>query len=76
MPAPLFVVSTQTIVPVEHDVAPFLHGLVGWHAWPAVHDTQLPPRHTRFVPQTVPSGWFEPLSVQVAAPVEQESVPV
>ena len=76
MPAPLFVVSTHVIVPVEHAVAPFLHGLVGWQAWPAVHATQLPVRHTRLVPQTVPSGWFEPLSVQVAAPVEQVSVPV
>ena len=29
VPAPLFVVSAQTIVPVVHEVAPFLHGLVG-----------------------------------------------
>jgi hypothetical protein len=41
-----------------------------------VHDTQLPVRHTRFVPHGVPSGWFELLSVQVAAPVVQVSVPV
>ena len=41
-----------------------------------MHDTQLPPRQTRFAPQLVPSGWFEPLSVQVAAPVVQLSVPV
>jgi len=32
VPAPLLVVSVQTIEPVEHDVVPFLHGLVGWHA--------------------------------------------
>ena len=32
VPAPLLVVSMQTMVPVVHDVAPFLHGLVGWHA--------------------------------------------
>ena len=32
VPMPLFVVSTQTIEPVVHDVAPFLHGLAGWHA--------------------------------------------
>jgi hypothetical protein len=29
VPVPLLVVSVQTITPVEHDVAPFLHGLVG-----------------------------------------------
>jgi len=30
VPAPLLVVSTHTDRPVAHDVAPFLHGLVGW----------------------------------------------
>ena len=32
VPTPLLVVSVQTIVPVVHDVTPFLHGLVGWQA--------------------------------------------
>jgi hypothetical protein len=75
VPEPLLVVSVQTIVPVEHVVIPFLHGLAGWHAWPAVQDTQAPARQTRFVPQAVPSGWFAPLSVQTGLPVEQLSVP-
>ena len=30
VPALLLVVSTHTDTPVAHDVAPFLHGLVGW----------------------------------------------
>jgi hypothetical protein len=29
-PAPLFPLSTQTDEPVEQDVTPVLHGLVGW----------------------------------------------
>lgn len=66
----------QTIEPLVHTVAPFLHGLAGWQAWPAVHDTQLPALHTRFVPQAVPFGWLLPLSVHTAVPVEQLSVPV
>ena len=41
-----------------------------------MHDAQLPTRHTRFVPQGVPSGWFDPLSLHVDAPVVQVSVPV
>jgi hypothetical protein len=76
VPWPLLVVSLQVIVPLAHEVCPFLHGFVGWHAWPAVHDTQLPALHTRFAPQTVPLGWFVPLSLQTALPVEQSSVPL
>ena len=30
-PCPLLPLSTQTDEPVEHDVWPVLHGLVGWH---------------------------------------------
>src|SRR5262245_50687332 len=40
-----------------------------------MQETQLPARHTRFVPHIVPSDWFCPLSVQTALPVEQSSVP-
>jgi hypothetical protein len=76
VPEPLLPLSTQTGAPVAQDVTPVLHGLVGWQAWFAVHDTQLPPLQTRFVPQLVPSVWFCPLSVQVGVPVEQFSVPV
>jgi hypothetical protein len=56
VPAPLFPFSAHTGAPVAHDVAPVLHGLVGWQAWPAVQETQLPVLHTRFVPHVVPSA--------------------
>ena len=75
-PCPLLPLSTQTDEPVEHDVVPVLHGFVGWQVWPAVHETQLPLLHTRFVPQVVPSATFDPLSLQTGAPVLQLSVPV
>jgi hypothetical protein len=55
VPMPLLPVSTHTDAPVMHDVAPVLHVLVGWQAWPAVQETQLPVLHTRFVPHGVPS---------------------
>ena len=42
---------------------------------PRCTTTQLPALHTRFVPQTVPSGWFEPLSVHIGVPVEQVERP-
>ena len=76
VPIPLLPLSTQTDEPVEHDVVPVLHGFVGWQVWPAVHETQLPLLHTRFVPQVVPSATFDPLSLQTGAPVLQLSVPV
>jgi hypothetical protein len=76
VPTLLLVVSVHVIAPLMHEVVPFLQRFVGWHAWPVVHDTQLPALHTRFVPQLVPFGWFEPVSLQTALPVEQSSVPV
>ena len=51
----------------------------GWSAdtpGPRCTTRSCPRWHTRFVPQAVPSGWFEPLSVQIGAPVVQVSVPV
>ena len=75
VPGALLVVSTHAEVPVAHDVVPFLHGLVGWQTVPAVHDTHMPVRQTRFVPQDVPSVRFVVASVQVAAPVVQDCVP-
>jgi hypothetical protein len=76
VPGVLLVVSMQACVPVMHDVTPFLHGLAGWQAWPAVHDTQLPALHTRFVPHVVPLATFAPLSVHTGLPVLHVSVPV
>ena len=55
---------------------PFLHGFVGWQAWPAVHDMQLPVLHTRFVPHGVPSATLVLLSVHTGLPVVHDSVPL
>jgi len=55
-PAPLLPLSVQTEAPVAHDVTPVLQGLVGWQAWPAVHDTHIPVLQTRFIPHAVPSA--------------------
>lgn len=55
-PAPLLPFSMQTGAPVAHDTTPVLHGLVGWQACPAVHDTHIPVLQTRFMPHIVPSG--------------------
>jgi hypothetical protein len=76
VPTDLLVVATQTELPVEHDVLPFLHGFVGEQVWPAVHDTQAPPLQTRFVPQAVPSAKFVPWSAQVGVPVTQVRAPL
>jgi hypothetical protein len=67
-------VSEQAIAGAQVCV-PAWHGLVGVQARPAVHDTQLPLLHTRFVPQVVPLATF-PDAVQTGAPVVHDVVPV
>jgi hypothetical protein len=69
IPVGLFPVSTHTCDPVAHEYIPVLQGLVGWHAPPAVHDTHIPARHTRFAPHIAPSASAIAVSVQTAAPV-------
>jgi hypothetical protein len=76
VPAGLLPLSTQTELPVAHDVMPSLHGLAGVQAAPAVHGTQLPALQTWLVPQPVPFGTAVPLSWQVGVPVVQVSVPL
>jgi hypothetical protein len=76
VPAALLAVASHTGDPVVHAIAPLLQGSVGWHVAPVVHETQLPARQTRFVPQAVPSATATLLSVHVGVPVEQLSVPV
>jgi hypothetical protein len=49
--------------------------LAGVQLPPAVHETQLPPLQTLFVPQEVPFATL-PVSAQTEAPVTQEVVPV
>ena len=75
VPKALLVLATHSDAPVEQEVAPFLHGLLGWHEVPAVQAMQLPlPLQTWLVPQVVP-----PVLLVVAThwddPVEQEVAP-
>ena len=75
VPVATFPVSAQTAAPVAHDVAPVRHALAGVQLTPAVHAPQVPPSHTLFVPQEVPSATF-PVSAQTAAPVAHDVAPV
>jgi hypothetical protein len=67
-------VSAQVIVG-EQVCVPAWHGFAGMQDSPAVHDTQLPELHTRFVPQEVPLATFAD-SAQTGAPVLHVVVPV
>ena len=69
VPADAFPDDTQTGLPVVQEIVPpSLHGSPVEQAAPALHATQLPPLHTRFVPQVVPSGAV-PMAWQTAVPV-------
>jgi hypothetical protein len=76
VPTGLLPLSTQTEDPVAHEVRPSLQGLAGEQVTPAVHETQLPALHTRFVPQVFPSDTAVPMSVHTAEPVLHVSVPL
>ena len=78
VPFPTFVPwSTQTEVPVEHEVAPLWHGLAGGtQETPAVQEVHAPALQTWFVPQVVPSATFVVASTQTEVPVEHEVVPL
>ena len=67
-------VSAQAIAG-EQAWVPAWHGLSGAHDTPAVHATQTPALHTRFVPQEVPLATFAD-STQTGTPVLQVVVPV
>jgi hypothetical protein len=76
VPAAVLPPSTHVIVPLEHDVMPFLQ-LVGLpvHACPAVQATHIPvPLQTMLVPQLAPGDLLLP-SVQVMEPITQVVVP-
>ncbi len=75
VPFATFPVSTQTEVPVAHDVAPVRHAVAGVQVTPAVHAPQVPPLHTLLFPQEVPFATF-PVSAQTDIPVTQEVAPV
>jgi hypothetical protein len=70
------VVATQVETPVLHEVIPVKHGFVGVHDRPAVHETQLPPLQTSFVPHVVPLATSTDVGTQVDVPVLHEVVPV
>lgn len=68
--------STQTAAPVAHEVVPVRHGLPEIvQAVPAVQATQAPLLHTMFCPQTVPLACACWVSVQLATPPEQATLP-
>jgi hypothetical protein len=70
-------VIMHTELPLLHTVLPVWHMLpFGVQALPAVQGLQLPPLHTRFVPQLVPFARLLPVSVQLGVPDEQLSEPV
>jgi hypothetical protein len=76
-PGDLLLPSTQVMAPAEQEVVPLLQ-LLGLpvHAWPAVHDTQLPPPlQIMLAPQAVPAPFGVPLT-QVGAPVMHDAVPL
>jgi hypothetical protein len=63
--------ATQTGLPVVQEIAPIgLQASPVEQAAPELQATQVPPLHTRFVPQVVPSGAV-PIARQVAVPVWQ-----
>jgi hypothetical protein len=72
----LLPVSLQTDTPVEHEVVPVWHGLLGVHATPAVHALHEPLSHTLLAPHVAPLARLVPVSVHVETPVEHDVVPV
>jgi hypothetical protein len=77
VPSCFAVPSTQTEVPVEHEVMPFTHAELGLvlQASPETHEVQVPPLQTWSVPQEVPFAMGVVVSTQVCVPVEQDVVP-
>ncbi len=69
-------VSVHVETPVEHDVVPVWHGLIGVHDTPAVQALHVPLSHTRLLPHVVPLAALLPESAQVDTPVEHDVEPV
>ena len=68
-------VPTQSDVPVAHDVEPSLQILLfGLHVVFSTQVTQLPFKHTRFIPHGLPLLTVDPVSVQLGDP-EHDCVP-
>jgi hypothetical protein len=74
--ATLVPVSVHTGAPVEQEVVPVWHALVGVHDAPDEHAPQVPLSQNSPVPQEVPLVTFVPVSVHTGAPVVHDVVPV
>ncbi|HEY6478052.1 MAG TPA: hypothetical protein VI456_15850 [Polyangia bacterium] len=74
VPSAMLPVSVQTDMPVAQEVAPVRQALLGWQLMPAVHEEQVPPLQTLFVPHEAPFVRFWPVSEQVIVG-EQTVVP-
>lgn len=68
-------VSVQAEAPVEHDVSPVWHALLGVHARPAVQAAHAPLLQTMLAPQAVPFGAFDAVSTQLGVALH-DVVPV
>ncbi len=67
--------STQTELPVAHEVVPARHEPGFWQAAPETQATQDPPLHTWSVPHVVPFGCAVAEFTHTWVPVEHEVVP-
>lgn len=70
-----FLPVSAHVIAGEQACVPAWHGFSGVHDTPAVHDTQTPALHTRFVPHEVPLATFAD-SAQTGTPVLHVVVPV
>ena len=72
----LLPLSTQTLVPVAHEVLPTWQALAdGAHATFALHAWHAPALQTRSTPQLLPSPTLAPASLQTGAPEAQSVLP-
>jgi hypothetical protein len=69
-------VSVQTGLPLEQSTLPSWHGLVGVQLAAALHDTHAPALQTMPVPQLVPFGACDPVSLHVPTLPLQLMMPV
>jgi hypothetical protein len=69
-------ISLHSVVPVAHEDTPTLHGLGVVHETSGVQGAQFPLLQKRLLPQPLPFGAFLLLSVQAAAPLAHDNVPV
>jgi hypothetical protein len=76
LPFATLAISTQTEVPLAHEVLPVLHGLLGVQVVLAVQALHCPLAQTMLAPQEAPAGRSLPVSLHSAIPLVQDMVPV